>query len=476
MNTGRKSFDNRNTPKKIAISNGVELFIDKIVTGGRGISKSRGHPVFVSGVIDGETVDAKITEKKKNYSAGVAAAIVKSSCHRINPPCKYHFSTEKKPDNYCGGCSWQHIEYSHQLQLKKEILADTLSRVGKFRAPDIDVIEPSDNVFRYRNKAQIPVAFRNGRLATGFFMSRSHRIIDIDDCLIQPEVVFKISNFVKKNLAKIGLAPYNEDTGEGSLRHIFVRVGSSGGVLAGFVARQFDERYETLASEVALNFPEVRGVVFNENSDATNVIFGRRWEKFVGDSFLIEEIASAGIKLKISYGAFFQVNSGVASKIYSFVADRFRETDCENLLDLYSGVGGFGLSAAKYVRSVIGVEENQISVMDAVSNARLNDVTNARFFAVSAENYLKSVRRKKKSGVILDPPRTGVSWGVINGIKRMAPEIIVYVSCDAATFSRDVRILVDGGYKITSIKPFDMFPQTPHFEIVAILRSLKNKM
>lgn len=450
-----------------------KLTIEKIIAGGRGLGYLSGKAVFVDGVIDGETVDVCIKCEKRKFLSGWPTTVIKPSEYRKNPSCPYHFHHSSVPPySACGGCSWQHIDYSYQLVLKKKILLETLSRIGKITNPPLKDVIPSSNIFRYRNKAQIPVALSEGKVIAGFFAAGSHRVIDAMDCLIQPEVVFKVVNYIKSKITGFKLKPYDENNHTGSLRYIFVRTGNQGkDVLVGFVVRSYTDKYEKLALEISEQFPEIKGVVFNENPGKTNVIFGKVWKKLTGESFVTEEL-DGKIKLRISYGAFFQVNTEVAKKLYSFVAEQFTGIGFQNILDLYCGVGGFALSVARYAQSVIGVEENNTSVTDACINAQLNGIRNVNFFSLSVEEYLKKTRKVKNCGVILDPPRSGLSDVALSELMRLKPDKIIYISCEPSTFSRDASVILKQ-YKLLNIQPFDMFPQTPHLELVATFQLIK---
>ncbi len=442
--------------------------IDKLIAGGRGISKSGGKTIFVEGVIDGESVDVEIIEERKKYILTRPQKILKNSPFRISPPCKYHFSVEEIAQNipYCGGCSWQHIEYKHQLKLKKILIEDGLKRIGKLEFKQIDDVVPSAQIFRYRNKAQIPISSVNGEAIAGFFAHGTHEVVKISDCIIQPEIVFKITNYIRENIKSIGIEPYDEINHRGSMRNIFVRTNLAGELLVGFVSKEMDSKYSIIADKLIEKFPEIRGVVLNENPEKTNIIFGKKWEKLRGEKHLVEKISELGISLKISYGAFFQTNPFIVSKMYGYVASHFADKGLKKIFDLYSGVGGFALSSSNHAKDVVAVEESEQSATDAVTNAHSNNIKNIRFFASKVEDFLEKLKDMKKSGVVIDPPRSGLSRQVSNRLARLKPEIVVYVSCDVATFSRDSKILTDSGYKLTSIKPFDMFPQTPHIEVV----------
>lgn len=458
-----------------------------MTAGGRCLARSGGKVFFVEGALPGEKVFASVTFENDSYAEATVSSVAGPSPSRITPPCPLHFrpradSAAGSPtDIFCGGCDWQHIAYPVQLELKKQIVSDALGRVAKIRiAPKDCEIEPSPEPFRYRNKAQVPfaggdAARREGPMSAGFFARGSHKIVSATDCPLQPRAVFEIVNFVKDEAPRLGIRAYDEDSVSGSLRHLYVRVLAGGDeVMAGFVVNPSGgeaSAYKTLAASLTAAFGSVRGVVLNENPSRTSVIFGRRWTTLVGRNHLTETF-SDGMRLRLTEGAFFQVNTAVAGSLYRHAAAAL--SSAPKLLDLYGGAGGFAITSSRLgaaAREIISVEENETAVNDALVNARLNGAENITFYAISAEKFLsRPPRAVRGASVIADPPRAGLSREVFEGIAKLSPPSVLYVSCDPATFARDAGLFCSKGYEMASLRLFDMFPQTHHVEIAALFR------
>ncbi|MDI6756466.1 MAG: 23S rRNA (uracil(1939)-C(5))-methyltransferase RlmD [Endomicrobiia bacterium] len=494
MKNPRKPAPRRSTYSMPTADRTLILEAEKMTAGGRCLARCEGKVFFIEGAIPGERVAAAVTFENKNYGEASAVSLETPSPSRITPPCPLHFGIAETSDDasassriFCGGCDWQHIEYSRQLELKKQIVADALERTAKIHlAPEDCVIEPSSATFRYRNKAQAPfininaIGERSGSadsvaaLRAGFFARGSHEIVSASDCPLQPAAVFDIVNFVKEAAPRLGIRAYDEDSGRGSLRHLYVRIVAGGDeAMVGFVVNPADTRidaYKTLSGYLVAAFPFLRGVLMNENQARTNVIFGRRWLTLAGRNY-VTEVFSDGTRFRLTEGAFFQVNTPLAESLYRHAAAALSSSP--KLLDLYGGVGGFALAAARLpgVREIISVEESETAVNDALVNARLNLAENITFYALAVEKFLsRAPRAARGASVIADPPRSGLSREALDGIVALSAPEIVYVSCDPATFARDAGILSAKGYALSSLRMFDMFPQTHHVETAATFR------
>ncbi len=488
----------------------MNLTIEKLVYGGKGLARSipDGKVYFVGGVIPQEKILAGgVTVSGKKYTEVELAAVLEPSPHRIEPLCHIHIKpvgdNSKSVSNkrlYCGGCDFQHIDYTHQLQLKKDIVVETLNRLGGIRDAShlVSEVIPSEKKFLYRNKAIIPFAPIGGEkngIKAGFYAERSHEIVEAGDCPLQPRDVFKVVNFVKNNAADFGIVPYSEEKHNGSLRHLCVRTNSEGEMLIIFVVKpdaSYLARYKKFSDEIVRFFNSEKmsiiSILINENPSSTNVIFGADvWHTLWGDEYITEFYPTSGLKLRVSRGGFLQVNTGVADRLYHYVANLiFRDKNFSSdgksgdfkVLDLYGGVGGFAIMVSKLndgrIKEIISVEENETAVKDALVNSRLNGVDDITFFALPVERFLENNihRFKKNVAIIVDPPRSGLSPKAMKAILQIKPERLIYVSCDTATFARDAKILLSNNYRFSSapdgkIQPFDMFPQTHHVETVA---------
>ncbi len=450
----------------------MRLHIEKLITGGSGLARENGKTYFVEGVLEGEDVSAETTFEKKKFAEAKAVKIITPSAHRVAPACREHFTCEKASGNqlYCGGCSWQHIDYPAQLEFKKNILSENLRRLGGINYGKPINITESAKTFRYRNKALFPITKKENEITAGFYLPGTHQIVNLDDCLVQPEIAAQILGFIKKKLGEHSISLYDEKKHSGALRHIFIRTTNTSEAVVGFISRNYESAYETLARELMNEFVQVKGVVYNENPDKTNIILGKRWGKITGEHFVTENLPETGLKIRISYGGFFQVNSFMADKLYLKTAEQFDKSDCRVIYDLFSGVGGFGLAASKYAKEIVCVEEVEQAVIDGVTNANFNGAQNIKCFAAKTEEYLSKVKSMKNDGVIVDPPRSGLSKEIIGLLLKLKPKKLAYVSCDSATFCRDSKLLIQNGYKLTNIEAFDMFPQTPHLEVLGVFQ------
>ena len=496
------------------------LKIEKLVYGGKGLARSEpdGKIYFVAGVLPGEEVEVHAVSMGKNFTEAQTVSVIKSSPARVHPPCPLHVIPTEMHRVFCGGCDFQHIKYPEQLRLKKEILMETIHRIAGIDSDGnmIDDVVPSPEEFRCRNKAIIPFAPSDsgGGIKAGFYAERSHDIVEAADCLVQKEVVFRIVDFVRSLAPCLGIGGYVtddtrgrgkrrprsrsvKDSGDGSLRHLSVRVNERGEALVIFVVNPtegYPARYEKLCRALLENFKKdtqnkIVGVLVNENPACTNVIFNphNKWRTLYGADYITEYLTLGveELKLRVSKGGFFQVNTSVAGKLYSAVQDMLfpsgfqsdkNFSPCVNLLDLYGGVGGFSIAFALRkdipLKDIICVEENETAVRDALVNAASYGIDNIVFYALPAEDFLssKSVGKlKKDTFAVVDPPRSGLSEKAMEGlITKISPRRFVYVSCDAATFARDMKKILSRGYMLEGkIRPFDMFPQTHHIETAA---------
>lgn len=487
----------------------LKLNIEKLIYGGKGLARSHtdGKVYFVSGVLPEEEILARESSisGKKNYSEALPLSVVKPSPYRVEPRCPLHIiPAQGEPSRFCGGCDFQHISYTEQLRLKKEIIRETLSRIGGIKQDVMDVADvvPSPSEFHCRNKAIIPFATSSDgkKLIAGFYAEHSHDIVEAGDCLLQKKIVFKIVNFVREVAPEYGIRGYlssrrKNPTALGSLRHLCVRVNSRNEALVIFVIYPKENeiaRYEKLSKSLVLEFNQkspfvggqIIGILINENPTDSNVIFNQNgWRTLYGSEFVTEIFTipdGESLNLRVSRAGFLQVNTPVAANLYSSVSDMLfargeGEVDFSKkiILDLYGGVGGFAITAARKhpeVKNIISVEENESAVRDALVNASDNNIDKITFYALPVERFLEknSARLKKNVFMIVDPPRSGLSGEAMKAIIKIKPERLVYVSCDIATFSRDAKILLAAGYRPRGkIQPFDMFPQTHHVEIAA---------
>jgi 23S rRNA (uracil1939-C5)-methyltransferase len=441
----------------------VKLTITGYTAQGSGVGRVEGLPIFVFGAARGDVLQVRVVKRLKTYAFGRIEKILEPSPARMEPDCSVSAQ--------CGGCVFRHLTYQEELWAKQERVQDAVSRIGGIDFPVAEIL-PSPDCIHYRNKAQIPLqADVNGNLVFGFYAVHSHRIIPCDQCLLQPESFFRAMQAVKKWQSISKDTVYNEKTGKGTLRHLYLRSAMSTGdlmvclVINGSKIHKEDVLIELLKNEV----PETKSIVLNFNHDRTNVILGEKGKTLWGTDSITDTLC--GLSFSISPKSFYQVNRKQAQQLYNLAAKAASLTGKETLLDLYCGTGTIGLSMANNARQVIGVEIVEAAVEDARRNAEQNQIKNARFFCGDASEAAEKLQKEgiQPDVVILDPPRKGCGEELIRTVVKMTPERIVYVSCDPATLARDLKLFTELGYSLRSLQPVDMFPRTPHVEAVCLL-------
>lgn len=458
----------------------LTLRIERLSLGGEGVARHEGLAVFVPYTAPGDTVEARIVDRRDRFARAELIRVIQPGPGRVAPPCPYHFGFRmenaiRDPKSACGGCSWQHLAYERQLAIKRELVAETLQRIGGLKGIVVQPVLGMNEPWRYRNKVQQPVGWDGRRLITGFFAARTHELLDIEDCLIQPELSVRILRRARDLLEKYGLRGYDEERHAGWIRHLLVRVAAgpraasanqaTARALLVFVSRSPDFPHEReIVATLSREFPSLAGIHQNVQPARSNVILGRQWRRLAGENAIEERLGRFSFRL--SAGSFFQVNTEQTEVLYD-TARRFAGRG-KRLLDLYTGVGTIAMWLADQFEEVGGVEENPAAIRDAEANAERNGIANARFVAAPVERFLQGLPAGSGGGltVVLDPPRAGCGPAVVSALLRLRPARIVYVSCDPATLARDLKGLVTGGYRIGEVQPVDLFPQTPHIETV----------
>ncbi len=451
--------------------------IERLTPEGRGLARvgGGGKVVFVRYTAPGDEIEAEHLRSMKDYSLARIKRILKEGPGRVPPRCELHWRTgREKPA--CGGCSWQHLSEHAQRSAKREIVRDCLFRIARMREPRVEETLPSPESWRYRNKVLVPLSRKGeGPIRTGFFEPGSHRVVDYDDCIVQPELSVRISLAVKRLAQKFNWKIYDEDSHTGWLRHLFVRTNGGGKALLALVTRTpAFPREEEFLKEIHQEFPEVVAVHQNIQSLKTSVVLGRSWKKLWGRERLEERVGS--VRLLVSPGSFLQINTPACEGLYELIREFLKSGGLRPklALDLYSGVGSIALFIAADAHRVIGLEENRTAVADAWESARLNGTRNVRFLAGGVESAFAPLRQELGSlepgsaAAILDPPRAGCERPVIKALRDRALGRLIYVSCNPATFARDADRLSRTGWALKRIKPVDLFPQTPHVELVAL--------
>ena len=425
---------------------------------GQGIVRLDGAVVFVPRSVRGETIDLRITKVLKSMALGEIVKIRSPSPERAKPECPCY--------GECGGCDFQHLSYPEELWAKEQRVRDALTRLGG-TSVEPEGILGAKNPTRYRNKSQYPVG-RSGEI--GFYRAGSHQVVPVSRCLIQPEAADRTARAVGDWMKRYRIAPYDETTGKGLLRHIYVRINGRGESLCCVVAngRQLPREPE-LAAYIRAAAPETVGVVLNTNTRRGNVILGEKYRTLWGRSYLLDTLR--GLEFKLSVPSFYQVNRDQAEVLYGKALEYAALTGKETVLDLYCGTGTITLCLAREAGRAIGAEIVPAAIRDAGENAVRNGITNAEFLCGDAA----AVAARMEAGglrpdvVTVDPPRKGLAPEVIGSIAAMEPRRVVYVSCDPATLGRDVKRFAGVGYRAERACAVDMFPGTRHVETVVLL-------
>ena len=446
----------------------VTLEIVDCGTDGEGIGKADGFTVFVKDAVIGDTVTAKIMKAKKNYGYGRLMEILKPSPYRVEPVCP--------SARQCGGCQLQAVSYEEQKVFKEKKLRGHLERIGGFRDLPMEPMIGMDEPYHYRNKAQFPVGRnKEGRIITGFYAGRTHAIIENRDCALGIPQNKEILDIVIAHMEKYGIAPYDEMTGKGLVRHIFVRYGFfTGELMVCLIINGQDLPHQKELIEKLREIPGMASISLNINKKRSNVILGDKVKTIWGQEYITDKIGD--ISYEISPLSFFQVNPKQTWKLYSKALEYADLHGEETVWDMYCGIGTISLFLAQQAKFVRGVEIVPAAIDDAKRNAQINNIENVEFFVGKAEEVLP--REYEKNGVyadviVVDPPRKGCDEMLLKTILKMQPKRVVYVSCDSATLARDLRFLCDNGYELKKVCGVDQFPQTVHVETVVLLSQQK---
>ena len=456
--------------------------ITDIGVNGEGIGKVDGYTLFIKDAVIGDTVEAKVMKAKKNYGYARLMEVIAPSPDRVKPQCPFA--------RKCGGCQIQEMSYERQLAFKAQKVRGNLERIGGFSAELLDqVMEPAlgmDAPFGYRNKAQFPFGTdKEGNPVTGFYAGRTHHIIPNTDCAlgvpVNREILEIILNFMKKNK----IPSYDEKTGKGLIRHVLIRYGfATREIMVCLVVNgtEISEAGELL-SELS-KIPGMTSITLSSNMLRTNVIMGDSFDVLWGSGYITDYIG--GIKYRISPLSFYQVNPVQTENLYSLALEYADLKGHETVWDLYCGIGTISLFLAQKARKVYGVEIIPQAIDDARENARINGIENVEFFVGKAEEVLpgwyqqyavsggdSAGNEARADVVIVDPPRKGCDEALLGTIVEMAPERVVYVSCDPATLARDLKYLCGQGYVLERVRAVDMFPETVHVETCVLLTHKK---
>ena len=435
----------------------LDLTVDSLAFGGAGVARSDGYVVFVSGAVPGDRVRARIRKRKRAYAEAQAVEILQPSPDRVLPQAHHP------------GAPWQVLPYERQLQVKQEQVEDALRRLGRLDSFELEPIVPAEQEWRYRNKVEYSFgADETGRLICGFHApGRWEDVVDVTDCMLVSEASDAVRRRVVGWCSERGLAPYDRRTGEGVVRNRVVREGRRTGQLQ---ARVVSSPVRGLdLDSLAQAAQPLASLLWTQLDSVAEVTRGGQTELVSGVEYIEEEVGD--LRIRISPEAFFQTNTEMAERLYSTAIQMAELDGLERLYDLYSGIGTIALLLAPRVAEVWGLEIVESAVADAIANARLNEITNARFFAGDVRLAMRELVEKagRPDALVVDPPRAGLSQKVVRRVIEAAPRRIVYVSCNPTTLAPNAAQLVAAGYVLRRVRPVDMFPQTPHIECVAVL-------
>ena len=371
----------------------------------------------------------------------------------------------------CGGCRYQGISYRDQLSIKMMELIRLLGRYGH-----VDEIVGMDDPLYYRCKVNAAIGIRNGKIISGQYALSTHRIITVPECMIEDKAAGEVIGTVKVLMRKHRIRAFEDDKMTGFLRHVQIRVGRySGQKLVTLITAKDDfPNCEAFVSDLVKAHPSIRSVVQSVNPDFTSVVLGKTSRVLYGDGCIEDSLC--GMNFRISSGSFYQVNPVMAGRIYSDAVKMLKLKKTDTLIDAYCGTGTIGIIASPHVGKVIGVEQNASAVRDALTNASLNGADNMEFVRADASEYMSSLAKKdvRAECVIMDPPRSGSTVKFMKSMKELSPSRVVYISCDPASLSRDLRWLTANGFRVRKISPYDMFPFTEHCECVVLMTRAKN--
>ncbi len=430
---------------------------------GEGVGKYEGFTVFVQQALPQEEVVVRIVEVKKNYATGRLRRVVRPSEKRRTPPCPVYYG--------CGGCQLQHLSYAGQLEAKGETVKAAVMRIGKLGDIELLSVLGAENEWNYRNKMQFPLGCEGGRTVSGCFAAGSHKVIPIDDCMIQHELNDRIAQAVKTYADRFNVPVYDEATGRGCLRHVMGRVGAATGqAMAVIVTAQAQLPHEAeLTALLREAAPELVSIVQNINPRRTNVVLGAKNRVLWGSETIEEQLGH--LKFKISPHSFFQVNTEQTLRLYEKALEFAELGGNETVVDAYCGTGTISLFLAQRAAKVYGFEIVEAAIRDAEKNAAANGITNVEFSVGDVVETLPELLAKgvRPDVIVVDPPRAGCEQKVLETFAAMQPKRMVYVSCNPASLARDLAVLQENGYKTVKIQPVDMFPQTYHVECVALI-------
>ena len=442
----------------------LEGYICDVTSNGDGVMKIDNYPIFVPGGVTGDLLNITVTKTNKAYGFGRINKITEPSPHRAEPLCPVFPK--------CGGCDFMHIDYNHQLEIKAKSAIDNMQRIGSLHKGEyiFDGIIGADSIFNYRNKAQLPLGKRNGKIVAGFFAKGSHEIVPTKDCLIQDCRINNLTKLFLEYANRHKISVYDEKTHKGVLRHLYIRTGNKNDEILFAVVTNSKEPLpcENELVDILQTQYGLKGILQNINTQRTNLVLGDKFRVIWGDKSITTKISD--LEFKVSSESFFQINGEQTEKLYQKALLYADLTPNDTVFDLYCGTGSISLFLARKAKKVIGVEIVEKAIENAKLNAMRNGIENAQFYAGDCADVTKRLMQngEKADVVVVDPPRKGCSIEMLELIEEICPRRLVYVSCNSATLARDVKIMKEKGYALKRMCCVDMFPMSGHTECCAL--------
>ena len=442
----------------------VELNVIDLAFDGKAVAKMDGKVVFLNAGLPGETVRARLTRSKRNFNEAIVLDILTKSDERIEPVC-LHFAE-------CGGCSWQDLKYSKQLEIKKNHVVSCIERIGALQNVLVRDVMASEEIFGYRNKMEFSFnvhpefAFTLGLHKRGSYAD----IFDLTECHLPPEVFAKIVDWFREYVKRNHITVYDVDNHDGYIRFLVIRQAKKTNDLMINIVTNYGELPDVakLVNEITTAFPEITTIVHNQNGQRSNIALGEKETVLFGSGYISEKVM--GQTFHIRANSFFQTNSHQAEKLYQTAFEMLQPNKKDSVLDLYCGTGTISICLAPKVDKVVGVEQVSDSIKMANENASLNNCSKVEFVESDVKDFLthQPENTEQFDIVVTDPPRSGMHPKVLKRLIQMSSEKILYISCNPATFARDAKEFVESGYKLPLVQPVDMFPHTRHIELAAV--------
>ena len=441
----------------------IEVEIVDLSHEGAGVAKTEGLVFFVENALPGELIRMRVLKVNKKIGFGKVEEFLRISDQRNENLDMSYLRT--------GIADLGHLNYPAQLDFKRKQVKDSLYKIAGLSDVEVAPTLGMEQPLRYRNKAQVPVRLVNGQLETGFFRKNSHDLLPIEDFYIQDPVIDQVILFTRDLLRRFDLKPYDEQEKTGLIRNLVVRRGHySGEIMVILVTtRPKIFRVEQLMEHLTEAFPAIKSIMQNINDQPGNAIFGKEWRTLYGQDYITDQML--GNDFQIAAPAFYQVNTEMAEKLYQTAIDFSELTADDVVIDAYSGIGTIGLSVAKHVKEVYGVEVIPEAVENSRKNAEINGIANASYVCAPAEEAIQNWLKEgiQADVILVDPPRKGLTESFIKASVSMEPKKITYISCNVATMARDIKLYQELGYELKKVQPVDLFPQTHHVEAVSLL-------